>query len=267
MNNLFLHIENHKWPVLGTALIHVIWFFTFNFTYISRPSFPEEPVVEITMPLEQIEFEDLSMQEVDEEGNIIRSGEIKNMVLNQADEREKSMDNFSREKLDEQVKDELKDLERQTFEQLRAERENSGGNDGIGDYSEEEAMMNVTDEELEEMAKKTLNKKDPGGGSNKAYAGRTMVSFDIPGREPFNNEMKYVKNPGYTCAGSGTVVVRVKLDIEGRVIQAKYAPELSYRPTKCMVDQAEKYAEMSRFNHDTQRGGQTGTITYEFLAQ
>lgn len=257
---IFEFIEDNKWAVLGTVLVHVIWFFAFNFTYVSRPSFPEEEEVEITMPLEQIEFEDLSVQEKDEDGNITKSGEIKNMVINQGDDREKSMDNYSKNNLDKQVEEELKELERQTMEEAQGDRE------GIYESTVEDEMMNATDEELEELAKKYLN-KESGGSKDKIYGGRTMVSFDIPERTAFNNELKYVRNPGYTCNGSGSVVVRVKLDRDGKVIQAKYAPELSYKASSCMIEQAEKFAKLSRFNFDANGDGQTGTITYEFIAQ
>lgn len=255
---IFEFIAENRWAVLGTVLVHVIWFFTFNFTYISRPSFPNEEVAEIIMPLEEIEFEDLSVKEVDEDGNVIQSGEIKNMVVNQGDEREKSMDNYSKNNLDKQVEEELKNLEQQTLEEAKGDRE------GIYESTVEEDMMNTSDEELEELAQKYLN-KESGGDPNKVYGGRTMVSFDIPGRTAYNNELKYVRNPGYTCKGSGNVVIRVKLDAGGKVISAKYAPELSYRASSCMIEQAEKYAKLSLFSSGDPSA--TGTINYEFIAQ
>lgn len=255
---IFEFIADNKIPLLGTVMIHVLYFFGFNFTYVSRPSFPEEEEVEMTIPLEEIEFEDLSVKEVDDEGNVIKSGEIKNMVINQGDDRERSMDNYSKNNLDKQVEEELKNLEKQTFEEAKGDRE------GIYESTVEEGMMNTSEEELQEMAKKYLNKKS-GSDPNKVYGGRTMVSFDIPGRTAYQENKKYIRNPGYTCKGSGNVVVRVQLDHAGKVIAAKYAPELSYRASKCMIDQAVKYAKMSLFNSDN--GQSKGTITYEFIAQ
>lgn len=253
MNNFFDFIERHKFGLIGTALLHVIIFFALNFYYFEVPEGEIHVTQDIEIPLEEISLEDLSQEEVDEEGNVINSGEIKNTVVDQNDDREKSMDNYSRKSMDQQVEDELKQLEEETFQQLNEGREPGS--------KEEEPYEHVTDKELEEMAREHLDQGNNGG--NKGYAGRAIATFDLPGRE----EVK-IRIPSYTCRGSGTVVVRVKVNVKGEVTTAKYAPELSYRPTDCMIEKAQSYAAQSKFDYNPDADDpQSGTITYEFIAQ
>lgn len=252
MEHFFDFIERNKFGLLATVLVHVIAFFALNFYYLEEPLEDVHEVSDIEIPLEEISLEDMSIQEIDDEGNVINSGEIKNTVVDQNDNREKSMDNFSKNNTDKSVEDELKQLEQQTFQELEEQGDNA---------SEREKYEHVTDEQLEKMAKEHL--ANQGTSSDKSFAGRAIATFDLPGR----NEVK-IQIPSYTCKGSGTVVVRVKVDIKGEVISAKAAPELSYKPSSCMVEKAEAYAKRSNFDYQPDADNpQSGTITYQFIAQ
>lgn len=252
MDRFFDFIERNKFGLLGTVLIHVVIFFALNFYYFEVPEKEVHETQDIEVPIEEIPLEDMTKQKLDEDGNVIESGEIKNTVVDKNDNREKSMEDFSRNSMDKSVEDELKELEQETFDKLSEEHGNNPSN--------EESYEHVTDEQLEKMAQEHLNGDK---GANKSYAGRAIATFDLPGREE-----RKIRIPSYTCRGSGTVVVRIRVNIKGEVVSAKYAPELSYRPSDCMIEKAQSYAKQSTFDYSPEaEDPQVGTITYQFIAQ
>jgi hypothetical protein len=51
-------------------------------------------------------------------------------------------------------------------------------------------------------------------------------------------------------------------------VKAVYDPSKSKNPTECMIEQAEKYAGMSRFNYSSSASAQqNGYILYQFVSQ
>ena len=97
-----------------------------------------------------------------------------------------------------------------------------------------------------------------------------MVSFKLDGRSAYDNNMWYVRNPGYTCGygASGKVVVQIKVDQGGKVVDAQYLSAESSGANQCMIEQSVKYAKKSRFNYkESASSQQTGKITYKFIAQ
>ena len=108
------------------------------------------------------------------------------------------------------------------------------------------------------------------GASSNQYAGDVMVSFKLDGRSAYDNNMWYVRNPGYTCGygASGKVVVQIKVDQGGKVVDAQYLSAESSGANQCMIEQSVKYAKKSRFNYkESASSQQTGKITYKFIAQ
>jgi hypothetical protein len=94
-----------------------------------------------------------------------------------------------------------------------------------------------------------------------------MVDFSVSGRNAYEQNTWYVRNPGYTCGfnASGTVYIEIEVSNSGRVAVAQYVAAKSTNASACMIEQALKYAKMSRFTD----GGATakGYIKYRFEAQ
>ncbi|MFY7667576.1 MAG: hypothetical protein ACOVQG_02465, partial [Crocinitomicaceae bacterium] len=72
-----------------------------------------------------------------------------------------------------------------------------------------------------------------------------------------------------TCGkGSGTVHISISVSQSGYVSKATYDPSKSKNASSCMIEQAEKYAKISRFNYSGNAPAQvTGYIIYQFVSQ
>lgn len=192
-----------------------------------------------------------------------KQSDVKNWVNDQNDSRERSSKEYSEsEAFSKDPEKAIKELEAK----YKAESGESEKRDAI------RAQMEIEKKKLAEQ-EKIKGKKDPvknQAGGNKAYGGETMVSFSLQNRSPFENNSWHIRNPGYTCGSgaSGKVTMRIKVDPAGRVISANFDQNLSTSTDPCMLEQAEKYARMSRFNANSTAGKvQEGTITYTFIAQ
>lgn len=99
------------------------------------------------------------------------------------------------------------------------------------------------------------------------YAGAVMVDFSVNKRSAFEGNTWYVRNPGYTCGfnAAGVVHLQIEVNAAGRVSSATYIPVKSKNASPCMIEQALKYAKISRFS--VGEGAASGWITYRFEAQ
>jgi len=138
----------------------------------------------------------------------------------------------------------------------------------------ERARLKTEMDQRKQQPTKTGNgNKNPGkteATSTNQYSGDVMVEFKLEGRSAFENNLWYVRNPGYTCGygSSGKVVVSIKVDKGGRVIDAHYDASKSNGANECMIEQAVRYAKKSRFNFkDSSPVQQSGVIIYKFVAQ
>jgi len=95
-----------------------------------------------------------------------------------------------------------------------------------------------------------------------------MVDWSLSGRTAHQNNNWYVRNPGYTCGygSSGKVSVQIIVNQNGDVVSATASGSAS--ANDCMIQQALKYAKLSRFNYSgSAPKTQTGTIIYTFVGQ
>ncbi|WP_340077274.1 hypothetical protein [Leptobacterium sp. I13] len=72
-------------------------------------------------------------------------------------------------------------------------------------------------------------------------------------------------NPIYTCAQSGKIVVNIKVDTQGNVIDASFNKASSTSANGCLIDNALTYALSSKFESSAGKPEQIGTITYLFV--
>ncbi|MCB9224053.1 MAG: hypothetical protein H6582_07765 [Crocinitomicaceae bacterium] len=253
MDAFLTYIEKYKFAILGTVVFHVIFFFYFNFKTIERPFKFPDPSVEVSVPLEDIEFDPEIMEKLELTKNNQTSEEVYNVASDANDKRNKSYENFSTQELDEQVENEAKNLEQQFFNEWAATHD---GGDGSNGSTADIDLNNDKKKPLNTVDKSTINS----GGSN-SFAGEVMVSFDLTSRKAHS-----LPKPGYTCNSAGTVVIDVKVDKSGEVKSATYNGTLSTSADECMIEKAIRYAKKSRFNLSSSAPAmQSGTITYKFV--
>lgn len=256
MDGVLDFIERHKYGITFAILIHLAVFVGLNLYYVSNPvEMPERKM------RTQIESDDYEIEMTPEElealyANQPTGEEAKNIVGNANDDRESSYEDYSKFSTSDGAKS-AKDYEKQAFEEAKAEREAKG--DLMKDFNSDVKIYGG-----DEGKEKSTNAST----SKNKYAGKTVLNYDLKGRTPKDNNDWNVRNPGYRCKGSGTVVVIIKVDRYGNVKEAKLDAASSRGYSECMVNNAIKYAKLSLFNYkDSAPAMQTGRITYNFIAQ
>jgi len=245
MDKFLDYIEKYKLAIFGTIFIHILVFFFSIFTTVKDVNRMISPIVSLEIPLDDVELEEDLTPQLDEEGNPIQPSEVSSSASDANDDRDKSFEDYSTNS--EEAKLSAKELEAK--------------------YFKEAAKNNERSEYAEEMEEHKLNKvEDPknntrSGGAN-VFAGEVMISYDLKGRKSYS-----LPNPGYTCNGSGVVVIKIKVDKSGKVKDAAYDSVASSRATTCMIERALKYANKSRFDYKSSVVVQSGIITYKFMGK
>lgn len=125
----------------------------------------------------------------------------------------------------------------------------SGGDENL-------AMENPQEEKAEE-------KPETSREMAANYQGPTRIYYDLAGRNH-----AYLPIPIYKCEGSGKVVLSIQVNQKGIVEEAVIIDNQSTTSDDCLLETAVNTARISRFNADINSPKlQTGTITYEFVAQ
>jgi hypothetical protein len=95
------------------------------------------------------------------------------------------------------------------------------------------------------------------------YKGPTRIYYDLAGRTH-----TYLPIPIYKCQGSGKIVLTIEVSQKGVVEKALIIANLSTTSDPCLIETAVATALISRFNSDINSPKtETGTLTYEFVAQ
>ena len=253
MERFLDYIEKYKFAIIGTLLIHVVGFMVANFVTVKRPYGVFEEIIEIPLEADEIEL-DQEMLEMLNRQNQLNNEQLFNLASDQNDSRQQSYENFSTQNIDQQVENEARMLEQQFYDEWAATHSDDARED-----NESSSDNNVDDSKNSSESNANPNETDQTGDN--AFAGQVMVSYSLPNRNAHS-----LKIPGYTCYGSGTVVIDIKVDKSGNVKDATFNPSLSSGASTCMIEKAKRYARKSRFNYaDT--GIANGTITYKFQGQ
>jgi hypothetical protein len=255
MDTFFDYIEKYKFAIIGTMVFHVAFFFYFNFKTIETPFKMPNPEVEMSVPLDDIEFDPEIMEKLELTKNNQVSEEVYNVASDANDTREKSYENYSTQEMDAQVESDARNLEQQYFNEWAATHDSGDGVDGSADI---ELDKNQNNDKTNSVDKSNIQT----GGSN-AFAGEVMVSYSLNKRDAHS-----LPKPGYTCNSTGTVVIDVKVDKSGSVKTASYNSGLSRSADECMISKSLRYAKKSRFNFSSSAPAtQSGTITYKFVSR
>lgn len=153
-----------------------------------------------------------------------------------------------------------------TIEELMAEEELSSDSDDPSDFYSSDSEYAAR---VKELAKRRREKQELLGEkeaskevmTNNFAKRNTSISYSLVDRQHISLPI-----PIYTCIEGGKVVINIKVDPQGRVIEAEANKKSSTTLNGCLVDNAIQYALKSRFNPGTP-ALQVGTITYLFQSK
>ena len=141
----------------------------------------------------------------------------------------------------EEVTAELRAMEQAEFERLAADQKDFG--------------LEMVPDDGQNGQVNTLS------GWDQRYEGRVIVSYDVA-----NRKHVYLPIPGYQCLEAGKVLVELEIARDGSVTKARVVQSAAGEAESCLNTTALKYALRSVFEIRT-GVDQSGTITYEFVAQ
>lgn len=247
--------DKYKFGIIAAFLCYVVIFMytnivTYDYTIPVKP-FLETDAIDPN-PVEDIEITPDDIVVPDDFSAL----DAKNMSQNVHDDRNKSFENYSENRSSEQIKQDIKNLEKQMA--------NEAG--GSQERARIQSLIEKRKKEQEAAAKNTGESNSSQTTAPNNYGGNTMVSYDLNGRKAHQNNDYYVRNPGYRCdRANGIVVINVKANANGDVISAEFNAGASQNATSCMKEQALKYAKISRFSFSSDGSQQSGYIKYTFI--
>ncbi|MCM4150682.1 hypothetical protein DHD05_03680 [Arenibacter sp. N53] len=150
-----------------------------------------------------------------------------------------------------------------TLEEIMEEQELTSDSDDPTDFLSSDSEYATR---VKELAKRRREKQELLGEkeaskevmTNNLAKRRTSISYSLVDRRHTSLPI-----PIYTCIEGGKVVINIKVDVLGKVIEADVNKKSSSTLNGCLVDNAIEYALKSKFNAG-EKVEQMGTITYLF---
>ena len=240
---MFILIDRHKLGILAAFSVYILVFIFLEIityqTYFPIQPFNDQPTISITTTDELlITKENLQVEQ-----------DLKNISKDQNDLRKQSTNDWQENKADE-INQSIIDYEKSLHQ------DNVSKNDNI---------VKENKDGNNDLNPQVLNNNN---NVKTVYGGNVMVSWSLTERTAYLNNNWYVRNPGYTCDQDsyGKITIQIKVDQNGSVIYASVLEKGD--ASQCMINQAIKYAKLSRFNYSTTTTpNQIGTITYTFISQ
>jgi len=240
---MFIVIDRHKLGILVAFSVYILVFIFLEIityqTYFPIQPFNDQPTISITTDELLITKENLQVEQ-----------DSKNISKDQNDLRKQSINDWQENKTDD-INQSIINYEKSLHQ------DNVGKNDNIVKENE--------DGNNNDLKPQVLNTNN---NVKTAYGGNVMVSWSLTERTAYLNNNWYVRNPGYTCDQDsyGKITIQIKVDQNGSVIYASVLEKGD--ASQCMINQAIKYAKLSRFNYSIKATpNQIGTITYTFISQ
>ena len=147
-----------------------------------------------------------------------------------------------------------------SLEELMAEQQSA--DDFVQDESGYEAnlkeLAKLREERKQKLGEKEAKKKEYTTALSKR---KTSVSYSLVGRNNYE-----LPPPIYTCLEGGSVVINIKVNSLGYVIEADFNSNSSNTNDWCLIENAITYAYRARFD-SSDKESQIGTITYLFQSK
>ena len=243
------------------ALIVVLSLYVGSFVYLELTTVKKEQLLS-NEGLYEVALEEISPEEkeqIRQEMELQQSGALRSLARDANDTRPSSYENWSA-----QTGGASQGTPEQTAHDYEAEVFAQTGGAAARQRIVQESNKRI--QELKQQGQST-DSKTTGPAQPNQFAGAVMVDFSVNKRIAFEGNTWHVRNPGYTCGfnSSGLVYLQIEVNTAGRVAEVQYIAAKSKNASACMVEQALKYAKLSRFSPG--EGTAAGWISYRFEAQ
>ncbi|MGY3792137.1 hypothetical protein [Aquimarina sp. 433] len=229
-------IEKHKALIITSMLMGIFVLTLYNINMVNKKKEQSEILMEIPEEL----MEELAKQEEPEEE--IAPEENRELIASK-----RTHDAFNEDFEDsEDFEQRLKSL----TETAEATKQTSDNEEMV--EGEEIVNEEIIEEKVEE------SKKDEKPISEEVNNRNSSVTFTLKGRQK-----KDIPNPIYTCNGSGKVVIKIEVNQNGYVTDAKVDKKRSTTRNECLFENAINYARDALFS-SSEIEEQKGFITYYF---
>jgi hypothetical protein len=250
-------ILKYKWALIGTVVLHILLALSFSQMKFEGRFEPFE-LVEMPVLLEEPQQDEKKKDELNNE--LTEQGKVSNQTFNEADKMGQTNEAYDSRRyanLNEKVDEEVKNFEKQAFEDMKNSRESKYGvYDPTANTKKDE---NKNKKEKSEESYSTANSS----ASRTITTSRVSASYDLSGRRD-----EFFAKPSYICKGTGKVILKIKVNRNGKVISADVDLSVSNYTEECMIENAKKYALRCKFEAGTSfPDPQSGTITYTYVAQ
>ena len=232
--------------ILITLVIHVAAFLYANLSTLETkpPIYKDTAIIELDYRTEEEIEEMLEPKEpvIDETND-----EIKDLMQDIQDIRNKSMNDFSESQINKEVEQEV----------LNRNKENSTQSDDVSENGNQTSSSSENKKNKENTRQTSTPEKE------NQYAGRVTKYCNVPGREC--NTVA----PSYTCKGGGKVYIDIKVDKIGRVKSASFNQGKSTTSSECIISKALDYAKRTTKVSSDLKGEHSnkGYIIYNFVSQ
>ncbi|WP_340199699.1 hypothetical protein [Ascidiimonas sp. W6] len=230
--------------------------FNISLSGIKEPEY----LFEMALDEEELLLEEIPMEEEKPMDDIAKT----HMAYNQD----------AKSKFEEELK-EFKTLEELMEEAKNTESEDAENSDKESNDSSEETQNESENELLtsadgrgsvatkSEIKKRTIDSKgdnttDEVKKATNVFRRNTTISYSLKDRMHTK-----LPNPIYTCEQNGKIVINIKVDRYGNVLEASHNKSSSNSSNGCLVDNAIAYALRSKFESGV-KDNQLGSITYSF---
>ncbi|WP_299218919.1 hypothetical protein [uncultured Aquimarina sp.] len=227
-------IEKHKALIITSMLMGIFVLSLYNINMVKKKKQQSEILMEIPEEL----MEELTKEEEPE--------------ATPEEERELIASKRTHDAFNEDFED-SEDFEQRIKSLTETEEatEETSNNEQLAE-GQEAINEDITTEEVPE------DKKEEKPITEEVNNRNSSVTFTLKGREK-----KDIPNPIYTCNGSGKVVVKIEVNQNGYVIDAKIDKKKSTTRNECLFDNALDYAQDALFSSSGMKE-QKGYITYYF---
>jgi len=227
-------IEKHKALIITSMLMGIFVLSLYNINMVKKKKQQSEILMEIPEEL----MEELTKEEEPE----TPSEEERELIASKRTHDAFNEDFEDSEDFEQRIKS-LTETEEAT--------EEASNNDQLTE-GQEAINEDITSEEV------PVDKKEEKPIPEEVNNRNSSVTFTLKGREK-----KDIPNPIYTCNGSGKVVVKIEVNQNGYVIDAKIDKKKSTTRNECLFDNALDYAQDALFSSSEMKE-QKGFITYYF---
>jgi TonB family protein len=238
-------ILKYRYALIGTGLVHLLFFIFAINTKITEFKFPKEEfemVAELDFSQEEQEQQELTQQEIEQQQQ-----ELLNATVDASKKTSTYTSEINTSKLDKQIEQELKNLESKFFEEIEKEKPKD-------DKQTQTKQQNTT------VVKKDAEKNEQATLGADVFA---TASYVLEGR----NDLE-LPAPSYTCRKEGRVVIDIKVNQKGEVKSATVNTTRSNTTNECLINAALQYAKRARFNQNFNAASlQSGTITFVYARQ